>query len=407
MGIKRRSGTTPKGCLWGLNLGGSRPLWPATKNRLRRWAIFCCGRDPLGDLGAAAATTTGFAIEKNSTGTIWFDDIRLTNESTSTSLRNVLADNLGSTNVVTDQGGNVIETLSYYPFGGIRLDNATSSYSGNQRKYIGQMYDGQTGLNLSNSRYQNPNQGQFLSQDPVFLGIPNQQHLNDPQSLNAYSYSEDNPVTKSDPNGRDTYDFNFAYAVPTPWGFSVGPSFDYDVTPGNYSNPYIGAGIIITGMPGPSGGITYSQSNPSTGLSASLSYFPVGAGGQGSVSQGANGKPDFSAAGGVTNGYAAFNTRKSITGGISLTLQLSQWNSLLLGPFQNVTTLSGGYSSYLNSNPIITRSPQVSGSTSQGQTSSGSGGGGFNIGQQNRAATYTFSGGVNAYGQTFNQVFGK
>ena len=45
---------------------------------------------PLGDLNIAASSTAGFAIEKNSTGTIWFDDIRLTNESTSTSLRNVL-----------------------------------------------------------------------------------------------------------------------------------------------------------------------------------------------------------------------------------------------------------------------------------------------------------------------------
>ena len=47
-------------------------------------------------------------------------------------------------------------------------------------------------------------QGQFLSEDPVFLGNPSQQNLQDPQSLNAYSYAEDNPITKSDMNGKQT-----------------------------------------------------------------------------------------------------------------------------------------------------------------------------------------------------------
>jgi RHS repeat-associated protein len=55
-----------------------------------------------------------------------------------------------------------------------------------------------------NARYYNGSQGQFTSQDPVFLGDPKQQDLQDPQSLNAYSYSEDNPITKSDPNGKSS-----------------------------------------------------------------------------------------------------------------------------------------------------------------------------------------------------------
>jgi hypothetical protein len=37
----------------------------------------------------------------------------------------------------------------------------------------------------------------------VFWGDPKQQVLSDPQSLNSYSYANDNPITKSDPNGRD------------------------------------------------------------------------------------------------------------------------------------------------------------------------------------------------------------
>ncbi len=71
-----------------------------------------------------------------------------------------------------------------------------------QRIYIGQVYDGQTQLSYLSARYYNGSQGHFISQDPVFLGNPTSQSLSDPQSLNAYSYSEDNPIIKSDPNGR-------------------------------------------------------------------------------------------------------------------------------------------------------------------------------------------------------------
>ena len=53
-----------------------------------------------------------------------------------------------------------------------------------------------------NARYYNSAQGQFLSEDPVFLGNPKQQNLTDPQSLNTYSYSNDNPITKEDPSGK-------------------------------------------------------------------------------------------------------------------------------------------------------------------------------------------------------------
>src|SRR5216684_7188642 len=55
---------------------------------------------------------------------------------------------------------------------------------------------------LLQARYYDGSKGEFLSEDPVFLGDPRQQVLTDPQSLNSYSYANDNPITKSDPNGR-------------------------------------------------------------------------------------------------------------------------------------------------------------------------------------------------------------
>ncbi len=67
--------------------------------------------------------------------------------------------------------------------------------------FIGQYYDAGSSLNYLQKRYYNSSQGQFLSEDPLFLGIPKLQILTDPQSLNAYSYSQDNPIIKEDPTG--------------------------------------------------------------------------------------------------------------------------------------------------------------------------------------------------------------
>ena len=70
-----------------------------------------------------------------------------------------------------------------------------------RRIYIGDIFDQSTGLNYLQARYQSPARGQFLSEDPVFLGNPVQQQLTNPQSLNSYSYANDNPITQKDPSG--------------------------------------------------------------------------------------------------------------------------------------------------------------------------------------------------------------
>src|SRR6266852_2638130 len=58
---------------------------------------------------------------------------------------------------------------------------------------------------LLQARYYDGSKGEFLSEDPVFLGNPKQQVLSDPQTLNSYSYGNDNPITKSDPLGLASY----------------------------------------------------------------------------------------------------------------------------------------------------------------------------------------------------------
>jgi len=118
-----------------------------------------------------------------------------------TTTRYILTDHLGSPTVILNASSSPVETLDYFPYGGLKVDSKVGSYGGNARKYIDQVSDA-SGLNYFNARYENPNQGQFITQDPVFLGTPSQQNIQDPQSLNSYSYSDDNPIVKSDPNGK-------------------------------------------------------------------------------------------------------------------------------------------------------------------------------------------------------------
>src|SRR3989344_696865 len=69
-----------------------------------------------------------------------------------------------------------------------------------QRKFIGEEYDATTDLNYLNARYYNAKTGRFISEDPMFWSLPNDL-LADPQQLNSYSYTRNNPIVSSDPTG--------------------------------------------------------------------------------------------------------------------------------------------------------------------------------------------------------------
>jgi RHS repeat-associated protein len=133
--------------------------------------------------------------------------------------RYIHPDHLGSTNVVTDENDNLVQTLDYYPYGSPRVSSGTSTNE--QRKFIGQFSD-QSGLSYLNARYMDPSRGQFTSEEPIFLALGDsnrvqllaqqgqQSYLTDPQRLNEYSYAKDNPISLKDPAGRDAYGINLS-----------------------------------------------------------------------------------------------------------------------------------------------------------------------------------------------------
>jgi RHS repeat-associated protein len=134
------------------------------------------------------------------------------NRGATTLVHYVHTDHLGGTNVVSTASGTLEQTLDYYPFGAIRIDTTTTQFD-QKKKYTGHEFDQGTGLYYMKARYQEPGMGRFVSQDPAYLAAGDvwsiqeitsknlAGYLSDPQGLNSYSYTRNNPIRYVDQNG--------------------------------------------------------------------------------------------------------------------------------------------------------------------------------------------------------------
>jgi RHS repeat-associated protein len=100
-------------------------------------------------------------------------------------------DHLGSTSLITNSAGAVVQTTKYLPFG------ATWSTSGSLTdiNFTGHRLDVSDGLIYMKARYYDPAMGKFVSPDTIV------QSPYDPQTLNRYTYCRNNPIIYSDPDG--------------------------------------------------------------------------------------------------------------------------------------------------------------------------------------------------------------
>ena len=109
-------------------------------------------------------------------------------------------DHLGGTNVLTDNTGVLRELIEYDPFGQVIThekygnDFATIWYY-----FTGKPLDDETGLVFLGSRYYNPSLGRFITPDTVVQAPSN------PQTLNRYTYCNNNPVNLVDPTGHSWF----------------------------------------------------------------------------------------------------------------------------------------------------------------------------------------------------------
>ncbi|HMS08531.1 MAG TPA: RHS repeat-associated core domain-containing protein [Pyrinomonadaceae bacterium] len=133
-------------------------------------------------------------------------------------------DALGSVRVTTNSFGEVKARRDFLPFGeelfaGLAGRNANQKYSASaddtRKKFATYQRDAETGLDYAQSRYYSPVNGRFTSPDE-FKGGPDElfdfeedasdnptfyADLENPQSLNKYQYTYNNPYKYNDPDG--------------------------------------------------------------------------------------------------------------------------------------------------------------------------------------------------------------
>ena len=108
-----------------------------------------------------------------------------------------LDDHLGSTNVMIDESGQLVERTLYYPFGNHR-EGGTEKYT-----FTGKEFDSEIGLYYFEARYYNPETFVFTQADSILPNIYN------PQELNRYAYCSNNPINFIDPTGHWAIDVHF------------------------------------------------------------------------------------------------------------------------------------------------------------------------------------------------------
>lgn len=104
----------------------------------------------------------------------------------------LFADQLGSTNVVSDPVGQMVSLSLYMPWGESRGEAGTTL---TDYAYTGQRNMDYIGLEWYNSRWYDDELGRFTQPDSI---VPDPV---DPNSYDRYSYSANNPITHTDPSG--------------------------------------------------------------------------------------------------------------------------------------------------------------------------------------------------------------
>ena len=112
------------------------------------------------------------------------------------SLTYLHGDHLGSVNVLTDDNGAVVSgsVSKYDPFGAYRTQRSDTE-NPTEMGFTGHHHDDGIGLIYMNARFFVPEIGRFAAPDSIVPDATN------PQSLNRYSYVENNPMGFTDPSG--------------------------------------------------------------------------------------------------------------------------------------------------------------------------------------------------------------
>ncbi len=114
---------------------------------------------------------------------------------TSSSVRYLLADHLGSTNGLTNSSGTLTDSNSYDSFGNPSDPTFPSRYG-----FTGRGYDSFSALQYSRARFYDPKIGRFTSEDPIGFGSG---------AVNIYGYVGNNALNATDPTGLYEIDVHY------------------------------------------------------------------------------------------------------------------------------------------------------------------------------------------------------
>jgi RHS repeat-associated protein len=143
----------------------------------------------------------------NWTNYIFFGGQRLA-RNVSGDIKYYITDHLHSTAMFVDKAGTtaaILDDNDMYPWGGV-VPGVGKTTSTNTIKFTGQYRDTDTAANLDyfGARYYSNTVGRFMSPDwaakPVTVPYAK---FGDPQSLNLYSYTENGPINRIDPDGHE------------------------------------------------------------------------------------------------------------------------------------------------------------------------------------------------------------
>jgi len=133
---------------------------------------------------------------------IFFDGHRVAMKRMSDStVHYYFADQIGSANVVTNATGTMPpeQDIEYHPYGEQQVYTDTL---GQEYRFTGKEHDTETNNDYFGARYYSSTMGRFLTPDWSATPVPiPYASLGNPQTLNLYSYVENNPITGTDPDG--------------------------------------------------------------------------------------------------------------------------------------------------------------------------------------------------------------
>jgi RHS repeat-associated protein len=163
-----------------------------------------------------------------------------------------LADALNTVRGLVNDAGQLVDRLTYDPFGNVT--GQTDPSRSPRFQFVGREFDSATGLIYYRARYLDVSAGRFVSEDP--LGV-----LGD--GTNLYRYVRNAPTFRTDPTG--LWSFTVAFV---PFGFGL------SLTLGKDTN---GGFIDFTGGVGAGSGVTINPKGTSNAKFACGFYLGVGA----------------------------------------------------------------------------------------------------------------------------------